>query len=319
MASFSYNFTKEKIDKKLVAHFVELTGSIDPESFESFAEMFDELLDQGAQYLAIDFEGLKYINSTGMGLMIQIIDKFNDVGGKIVLMRISPKVMVVMEMLGLQEFFQIVNDENQAIAAFSGKEVDGTTVQAKLKENDIEEIEEEEDDSDIDGKTAVRCDNCNAKLNIAGEGSYKCPRCRAVFKVSASGKVKAYPESDKDVVELVVPACATYLDGLEKMLANCAKQTSIKKESANAVFGAVKDTFNYVLENALPKTTSERVQIFINTKRKKLSVYLFVAGKTLELDEELDGIEEFSDAVDNVDRFEYSIMNGGNLFRIEKK
>lgn len=314
MANLNYTFHDETLSNGQNAVFVDLSGSIDPESFEHFQGMFNELLEKDAQNIAINFENLKYINSTGMGLMVQITDNFKEKGGLIILMRIPSKVMLVMEMLGLQEFFQIVNSEDEAKAVFSGHEVKSATVEAKLKD--------ESSDAGVaakDIKTA-KCANCGAELSVAGSGNYKCPRCKAVFSLDGAGKVTSYPEKDSCAVEIAIPADEGFLNGINEIVSQAASVVGVNGDSLGAMVAAVGVACRYLIKYALEEAKSERLQLLVDSSGSGLSVYIYAAGKSLDLTgKNMAEVAEFSGICEKVKRLEYSSPNGGNMFFIENK
>ncbi|MHC4870670.1 MAG: STAS domain-containing protein [Planctomycetota bacterium] len=313
MANFSYEFNVEDLDNGQKAYFVELTGSIDPESFESFQAMFDELQAKDALFIAINFDGLTYINSTGMGLMVQVTDGFTSKGGEILLMRIPPKVMLVMEMLGLQEFFKIVNDEKQAKEAFAGKKVEGATVEAKLKTEDAAETPPAAEDT----QDSISCQSCNAKLSVNDSGCYKCPRCRALFKVSSDSSVEFYQEKNNRSIELVVPADESFLPGIGELLMNCSSEGN---NNSGPVFAAVRSSFMYLTKQALEGDKGKNIQLLIDNSNGSLNVSIYSAGKDLGLSgKDITSVDELSESAENVDKFEYKSINNGNLFFIEKE
>lgn len=62
--------------------------------------------------------GIKYVNSTGLGTLVNVADALENRGGGIALVKIHPKVKVVFDMLGLNAFFKIFSNEKEALGFF---------------------------------------------------------------------------------------------------------------------------------------------------------------------------------------------------------
>ena len=126
MARLEYQIREVSASGVQPATLVELSGSVDPDTLEIFEGLMDKLIDAGKRRIIYDFHKIKYINSTGMGMMVQFNDTLSEDGGGLVLMRIQPKVLLVVEMLGLQALFKIA--ANQAEAERIAKQADAVVV-----------------------------------------------------------------------------------------------------------------------------------------------------------------------------------------------
>ena len=64
----------------------------------------------------IDISELRYINSSGIGVLITILTKFRNKGGEVYLMKPSENVKKLLVITKLNAIFQIVQSEEEAIA-----------------------------------------------------------------------------------------------------------------------------------------------------------------------------------------------------------
>ena len=64
----------------------------------------------------IDISGLRYINSTGIGVLITILTKFRNKGGEVYLMKPSESVQKLLVITKLNAIFQVVHSEEEALA-----------------------------------------------------------------------------------------------------------------------------------------------------------------------------------------------------------
>ena len=74
------------------------------------AELF-ELTDKMARRkLVLNFIDVEYLSSGALGVLITLHKKLRDVGGKLVLMNIDPKLHEVFEITKLNKLFEIAED-----------------------------------------------------------------------------------------------------------------------------------------------------------------------------------------------------------------
>lgn len=61
----------------------------------------------------IDISGLRYINSSGIGVLITVLTKFRNKGGEVYLMKPSENVQKLLVITKLNAIFQIVQSEEE--------------------------------------------------------------------------------------------------------------------------------------------------------------------------------------------------------------
>lgn len=94
-----------------------VSGAIDGTTVRKFEEKLVGFFNQGVKYLILDFKDVKYINSTGMGLLVKLADKFQENGGALKLIGIPEKVIALFDMLGLLSIFPIYETVEQALSS----------------------------------------------------------------------------------------------------------------------------------------------------------------------------------------------------------
>lgn len=281
---------------------VELTGSIDPGTIDEFTAIFDSLIAKSKTRIILDLYNLKYINSTGMGVTVQIVDTLQEAGGGLVFMRVQPKVLLVIEMLGLQELFHIVPSEKAALEALSSGE-----------EEDIPSIEVQLDDDAAPGSTLVACGVCQAMLSVPSAGTYRCPRCRSALRVSEDGVVQAHRESGGTAFELTTPADNDYMNGITHIISMAGIKTGLEKDAAQAAAAAAEGCMRVLAKEALNGSAAEeRLHLFISSENGQLTVRIYCGGKGLASTNSLDAYRG------GVDSIEYKVTSGGNLITLEK-
>ena len=69
----------------------------------------------------IDISSLRYINSSGIGVLITILTKFRNKGGEVYLMKPSESVKKLLVITKLNAIFQVVQTEDEVLT-LSGKQ-----------------------------------------------------------------------------------------------------------------------------------------------------------------------------------------------------
>lgn len=63
----------------------------------------------------IDISGLRYINSSGIGVLITILTKFRNKGGEVYLLKPSESVQKLLVITKLNSIFQIIQSEDEVV------------------------------------------------------------------------------------------------------------------------------------------------------------------------------------------------------------
>ncbi|MCR9253927.1 MAG: STAS domain-containing protein [bacterium] len=77
-------------------------------------EKINDVINQGIKNAIVDIEEVRYINSSGIGVLITILTKFRNKGGEIVLVNPSEHVKKLLIITKLQAIFTIVDSKEQA-------------------------------------------------------------------------------------------------------------------------------------------------------------------------------------------------------------
>jgi anti-sigma B factor antagonist len=105
------NFSHEIKNDKLV---IRLSGDlIGEDNGASIMEAVSNALQQGLMACVVDISGLRYINSSGIGVLITILTKFRNKGGEVYLMKPSESVQKLLVITKLNAIFQIVQSEEE--------------------------------------------------------------------------------------------------------------------------------------------------------------------------------------------------------------
>ena len=106
-------FEKEMKDHALI---LRLSGDlIGEDNGVSLLEVANDALQQQVLICVIDISKLRYINSSGIGVLITILTKFRNKGGEVYLMKPSDNVQKLLVITKLNAIFQIVQNEEEVL------------------------------------------------------------------------------------------------------------------------------------------------------------------------------------------------------------
>jgi anti-sigma B factor antagonist len=80
----------------------------------------DELVAGGKTKIAINLANLKYMNSSGLNTMIQLLTKARNDGGEVVICNMNKKINELLLITKLNTLFKVVDTEEEAVS-FLGK------------------------------------------------------------------------------------------------------------------------------------------------------------------------------------------------------
>lgn len=78
-------------------------------------ELVNDAINSGIKYCMIDISEVRYINSSGIGVLITLLTKFRNKGGELFLIQPSEHVKKLLIITKLQAIFNIVDTEQEAL------------------------------------------------------------------------------------------------------------------------------------------------------------------------------------------------------------
>lgn len=79
----------------------------------SVIEVVNDSIHQKILNCIVDISGLRYINSSGIGVLITILTKFRNKGGEVYLMKPSESVQKLLVITKLNAIFHIIQSEEE--------------------------------------------------------------------------------------------------------------------------------------------------------------------------------------------------------------
>jgi anti-sigma B factor antagonist len=106
-------FEKEVRDNALI---IRLSGDlIGEDNGVNILQVVSDSIQQQLLICIIDISRLRYINSSGIGVLITVLTKFRNKGGEVYLMKPSENVQKLLVITKLNAIFQIVQTEADAL------------------------------------------------------------------------------------------------------------------------------------------------------------------------------------------------------------
>lgn len=90
-------------------------GNFVMEISEDFTNLLTTFIKGGIRKLILDLGELKYIDSTGIGILINLTKLMRAQGGDIVMYNVNAKTMETFSVVKLQDFIKIFKSEKQAL------------------------------------------------------------------------------------------------------------------------------------------------------------------------------------------------------------
>jgi anti-sigma B factor antagonist len=101
---------------------VEVLGEIDMDTVPMLEDFLREVVDAGARHVVLDFAGVTFLDSSGLILLVELLDRLRARGGRLCLARVREPVRIVLllsaldKVLDVYETVEAAEDEMPAVA-----------------------------------------------------------------------------------------------------------------------------------------------------------------------------------------------------------
>lgn len=109
----SLNVTVDRRDGLAVIY---TEGYINNQGGEEIAKTAYKLIDEGYKYLLLNLAGTKIVNSIGISILIELIEKMIEIQGKLGFCCLTPTIEKTFHIMGLAQYAPIFPDEPAAVA-----------------------------------------------------------------------------------------------------------------------------------------------------------------------------------------------------------
>lgn len=101
---------------------LEIHGTITMgESKEKFARVMDDLLSESDVNVLVNFSGINYLDSTGIGELVGYMNRFVENNRHLKLLRPHERIRKLLQITKLDSIFEIYEDEQSALDSFTSR------------------------------------------------------------------------------------------------------------------------------------------------------------------------------------------------------
>ena len=106
-----------KLEEKRVGNVAILTlkGRLDAYSSNELERSISALIDDGSVRLVVNFDGVEYISSSGLRVMLASLKRLKKEEGDLKLACLKPYVKEVFDIAGFTQLFEIYEQEEEAV------------------------------------------------------------------------------------------------------------------------------------------------------------------------------------------------------------
>ena len=108
---------KLKTDRRDGLAVVYTDGYINNQGGEQIAKAAYELIDEGYRRILLNLVGTKIVNSIGISILIEIIEKMLEIDGRLAFCCLTPTIEKTFHIMGLAQYAGIHADEDAAVEA----------------------------------------------------------------------------------------------------------------------------------------------------------------------------------------------------------
>ncbi len=104
------------VDRREGLAVIYTEGYINNQGGEEIARAAYKLIDEGYKVLLLNLGGTKIVNSIGISILIEIIEKMIEIGGRLGFCCLTTTIEKTFQIMGLAQYAPIYSDETVAVA-----------------------------------------------------------------------------------------------------------------------------------------------------------------------------------------------------------
>lgn len=121
---------KLQVDRRDGVAVIYTEGYINNQGGEEIARAAYQLIDVGDKHLLLNLHGTKIVNSIGISILIEIIEKMIEIDGRLAFCCLTPTIEKTFHIMGLAQYAGIYPDEAGAISGLAAGVTDGPAADA---------------------------------------------------------------------------------------------------------------------------------------------------------------------------------------------
>lgn len=329
-AEANFNLNLENIPNLPNCGVIKLSGAIDAKTVILFQEQLDRLQSQNYIKFVLDMDGIRYVNSTGLGTLVNVADALESKGGAMALTKIQPKVRVVFDMLGLNNFFKIFSNSDEAIKYIREKGSSSRTIPSTASLESTRTItttrgtNTSTNPSNTQSQTnsasptfpiATACPSCKSKLNIPKPGGYRCPRCNKLFKILENATTVSVGASNIPPLQFRLVSNEECTEGITEFVGAVAIRIGFSTEDVQNIKSSIHEICSAIIEKAYDNKLTATYAMEMRISSLELKIYFVDSGKYI-----FDDTISFSQTRRVMQEFLHKENNpNGNIISISKR
>jgi anti-sigma B factor antagonist len=111
--------TSEEIKGRNDSELIRFTGDLDATNVESVLEKICTLFNEGKVLIVADFKKLRYVNSTGLGILLHLSKSAREKGGGFKIANVNENVFEIIEIIGATSLLDIYDSVEEALASLN--------------------------------------------------------------------------------------------------------------------------------------------------------------------------------------------------------
>lgn len=96
-------------------------GYINNQGGEEIARVAYDLIDRGEKTILLNLAGTKIVNSIGISILIEIIEKMIEIDGRLAFCCLTPTIEKTFHIMGLAQYSKVFADEKSALAELAAR------------------------------------------------------------------------------------------------------------------------------------------------------------------------------------------------------
>ena len=113
------NTLKVTLKKQGDVSVIYTEGYINNQGGEEIAKLAYRLIDEGGKKILLNLEGTKIVNSIGISILIEIIERLLEIDGKLGFCCLTKTIAKTFHIMGLAQYAAIYDDEAAGIAGMT--------------------------------------------------------------------------------------------------------------------------------------------------------------------------------------------------------
>ena len=107
-----------EIDNRI--HVIAVSGEVDFYAAPEFRERVRAVIDSGKRRLVIDLLGVRFMDSTGLGVLFSTLKRLRSLDGQLAIVCDDAEIFSLFEMVGLERVFALYPSREAAVRALGG-------------------------------------------------------------------------------------------------------------------------------------------------------------------------------------------------------